>query len=76
MTTRVAILHYAAPPIVGGVESTIYHHARLLAGAGYAVTVIAGRGAPFEERVAVAVIHWTPATLRCWPSKPNWTLAG
>jgi len=28
---RVGILHYAAPPIVGGVESTIYHHARLLA---------------------------------------------
>ncbi|MFQ6000100.1 MAG: hypothetical protein ACE5LG_00350 [Anaerolineae bacterium] len=29
--TRVAILHYAAPPIVGSVESTIYHHARVLA---------------------------------------------
>lgn len=56
MTTRVAILHYAAPPIIGGVESTIYHHARLLAGAGYAVTVIAGRGAPFDERVAVEII--------------------
>jgi glycosyltransferase involved in cell wall biosynthesis len=56
VTTRVAILHYAAPPTVGGVESTIYHHARLLAGAGYGVTVIAGRGAPFDERVAVEVI--------------------
>ena len=56
MTTRVAILHYAAPPIIGGVESTIYHHARLLAGAGYGVTVITGRGAPFDERVAVEVI--------------------
>jgi glycosyltransferase involved in cell wall biosynthesis len=44
---RVAMLHYAAPPVVGGVESTIYHHARLLSGAGYAVSVIAGRGAPF-----------------------------
>jgi glycosyltransferase involved in cell wall biosynthesis len=56
VTTRVAILHYAAPPIVGGVESTIYHHACLLAEAGYGVTVIAGRGAPFDERVAVEVI--------------------
>ena len=51
MTTCVAILHYAAPPIVGGVESTIYHHARLLAGAGYAVRVIAGRGEPFHSQV-------------------------
>lgn len=42
--TRVAILHYAAPPIVGSVESTIYHHARVLAQAGYDVGVIAGRG--------------------------------
>lgn len=52
----IAILHYTAPPIVGGVESTIYHHARLLAEAGYAVTVIAGRGAPFDERVGVELI--------------------
>jgi hypothetical protein len=33
---RVAILHYAGPPIVGGVEITIQHHARLLAEAGHA----------------------------------------
>jgi glycosyltransferase involved in cell wall biosynthesis len=49
---RVAILHYAAPPIVGGVESTIYHHARLLAQAGYTVDVIAGRGEPSHPQVA------------------------
>jgi glycosyltransferase involved in cell wall biosynthesis len=50
--TCVAILHYAAPPIVGGVESTIYHHARLLAQSGHAVRVIAGRGEPFHPQVA------------------------
>ncbi len=44
---RVSILHFAAPPVVGGVENTIYHHARLLAGAGYPVEVIAGRGKEF-----------------------------
>jgi glycosyltransferase involved in cell wall biosynthesis len=49
---RVAILHYAAPPIVGGVESTIYHHARLLSEAGYQVDVMAGRGEPFFPHVA------------------------
>jgi len=49
---EIAILHYAAPPVVGGVESTIYHHARLLTRAGFRVRVIAGRGAPFHPEVA------------------------
>jgi glycosyltransferase involved in cell wall biosynthesis len=48
---RVGILHYAAPPIVGGVESTIYHHARLMVEAGYEVSVIAGRGEAFHAGV-------------------------
>jgi len=52
MGKQVAILHYAAPPIVGGVEVTIYHHARLLAQMGYQVHVIAGRGETFHPRVA------------------------
>ncbi len=45
---RIAILHYAGPPVIGGVESTIFHHARLMTEAGYEVQVVAGRGAPFE----------------------------
>ena len=45
------MLHFAAPPVVGGVESTIYHHARLLAEAGYDVHVIAGRGEAFHPNV-------------------------
>lgn len=49
--TRVAILHYAAPPVVGGVEATIYHHARLLSQAGFEVEVIAGRGEAFHPAV-------------------------
>jgi glycosyltransferase involved in cell wall biosynthesis len=53
---RVAILHYAAPPIVGGVESTIYHHARLLSEAGYHVDVIAGRGEEFHPQVGFHLI--------------------
>ena len=56
MTKSVAILHFAAPPIIGGVESTIYHHARLLAEAGYEVTVIAGRGESFHSQVEVQII--------------------
>jgi glycosyltransferase involved in cell wall biosynthesis len=48
---RVAILHYAGPPTVGGVEATIAYHARGLADLGYAVRVISGCGAAFDERV-------------------------
>jgi len=49
---RIAILHYSAPPVIGGVESVIRHHARLMANEGHQVQVIAGRGAAFEARVA------------------------
>lgn len=40
----IGILHYTAPPVVGGVESVIAHHARLMAAAGYPVRLLAGRG--------------------------------
>ena len=48
---RIAILHYAGPPIIGGVESTISYHARLLVEQGYPVVVIAGRGDHFHPKV-------------------------
>ncbi len=41
---HIGIVHYAAPPVVGGVELTIYHHARVLLAEGHQVTVVAGRG--------------------------------
>lgn len=41
---NIAILHYSIPPIVGGVESVIAHHARLMTAAGHSVRLIAGRG--------------------------------
>ena len=52
---NIAILHYAAPPVVGGVEQTIYHHARHLADAGHVVRIITGVGEPFDPRVQVTV---------------------
>ncbi|GAB4454279.1 MAG: glycosyltransferase family 4 protein [Anaerolineae bacterium] len=55
---RITILHYAAPPVVGGVERVIYHHATLLARAGHAVRVVAGRGAPFDPAVAFERVPW------------------
>jgi glycosyltransferase involved in cell wall biosynthesis len=52
---RVAILHYAAPPGVGGAEITIAYHARWLARLGYAVRVLAGSGASFADNVDVTI---------------------
>lgn len=40
----VAMLHYSAPPIIGGVEAVIKAHLNVFIQAGYACTVIAGRG--------------------------------
>ena len=42
---RIAILHYSAPPVVGGVEAVILAHAQIFVEAGYPVTVVAGQGA-------------------------------
>jgi|WetSurMetagenome_2_1015567.scaffolds.fasta_scaffold11238_4 mannosylglucosylglycerate synthase len=40
----VLLLHYSAPPIVGGVESVLGRHAQLLVGAGHSVRILAARG--------------------------------
>ncbi|MCI0397137.1 MAG: glycosyltransferase [Chloroflexi bacterium] len=47
----IAILHFTAPPVVGGVESVLGQHARLLAGAGHSVRVVAGRGEMVDGRI-------------------------
>lgn len=39
-----AILHYSAPPVVGGVEAVIDAHARVFVEKGYPVSIIAGQG--------------------------------
>ncbi len=49
--TSVAIVHYAAPPIVGGVEQVIARHATLMADAGHDVRIVAGSGASPDPRV-------------------------
>ncbi|HEY3474293.1 MAG TPA: glycosyltransferase family 4 protein, partial [Anaerolineales bacterium] len=49
--TRVALLHYSAPPVVGGVESVLSHQARLMADAGHQVRIVAGRGDQTDPRV-------------------------
>ena len=41
---KIMLMHYTAPPIVGGVESIIGQHARLMHDAGHDVVILAGRG--------------------------------
>ena len=53
---NIALLHYSAPPIVGGVESVLGHHARLMTDAGHRVTIIAGRGEASDDRTKVRVL--------------------
>jgi glycosyltransferase involved in cell wall biosynthesis len=52
---RIAILHYAGPPVIGGVELTIAHHARALSALGYQVRVISGAGQSFDDRIEIYV---------------------
>ncbi len=53
---NIDILHYAAPPVVGGVESVIAQHARLMADAGHQVRILAGRGEQFDDRISFIAI--------------------
>ena len=39
-----AVLHYTAPPVVGGVEAVIWAHAQVFLREGYPLAVVAGRG--------------------------------
>ncbi|MGE5250063.1 MAG: glycosyltransferase, partial [Bacteroidota bacterium] len=48
---RIALLHYSAPPIVGGVEAVMGHHARLMVQDGHQVVIIAGRGGPAGQGI-------------------------
>ncbi|MEM9479488.1 MAG: glycosyltransferase family 4 protein [Verrucomicrobiota bacterium] len=53
---NVALLHYAYPPVVGGVEFVMEQHTELFARNGYAVRIIAGRGESEVENVTVREI--------------------
>ncbi|GIK65739.1 MAG: hypothetical protein BroJett018_35330 [Chloroflexota bacterium] len=48
---KIAILHYASPPGVGGVEVTMLHQARGLTKLGYAVRIISGAGSELDPSI-------------------------
>src|SRR5512137_2925324 len=53
---KIALLHYSAPPVVGGVESVLAQHARLMTKAGHDVTIVTGRGSAFDASIPVCLI--------------------
>jgi len=53
---KIAILHYSVPPIVGGVESVIAHHARLMSADGHSVRLIAARGSSMSDHIPLVYI--------------------
>jgi glycosyltransferase involved in cell wall biosynthesis len=51
VSLAIGLVHFTAPPVVGGVETVLGHHARLMARAGWTVRLIAGRGDTPDPRV-------------------------
>lgn len=52
----VGIMHYAASPVVGGVESVISSHARCISNGGHTVRIFAGRGETTDAHCPVEII--------------------
>jgi mannosylglucosylglycerate synthase len=48
---HIALVHYSAPPVVGGVESVLAQHARLMARAGHHMHILAARGTPISDQI-------------------------
>ena len=53
---KIAILHYSVPPIVGGVESVIAHHAQLMSADGHSMRLIAARGESLGEQIPLTIL--------------------
>jgi len=53
---KIALVHYAYTPVIGGVEFVLEQHAGLLSRRGYQVKVVCGSGASEEPGVAISEI--------------------
>jgi glycosyltransferase involved in cell wall biosynthesis len=53
---NIALLHYSVSPIVGGVESVIAHHARLMTENGHSVRLLAARGKAPGKQISLMKI--------------------
>jgi glycosyltransferase involved in cell wall biosynthesis len=52
----IAIIHYSAPPIIGGVENVIHEHTLLFIANKYSVKIITGKGTKFHKKVKIKII--------------------
>ena len=53
---KIALLHFTAPPLVGGVETIVARLATQFVRAGHMVHILAGRGATWDARIPVEII--------------------
>ena len=52
---NIALIHYAAPPVVGGVETVLARQAQLFSRAGHQVQILCGRGQIWDVNIPVVV---------------------
>ena len=50
---KISLLHYSAPPVVGGVESVLASQAEVFRHAGHEVQVITGRGIAWQDDITI-----------------------
>jgi glycosyltransferase involved in cell wall biosynthesis len=53
---KIAIVHFAYPPNIGGVESMLKEHAEILVALGYEVTIVTGSGEETNPKIKIKVI--------------------
>ena len=52
---NISLLHYAAPPVVGGVETVLARQSQLFSRAGHQVQILCGRGQIWDVNIQVEV---------------------
>ncbi len=54
---NIALLHYTAPPVIGGVEAILARQARALTRHGHQVHILAGRGQTWDTHIPVEILE-------------------
>jgi glycosyltransferase involved in cell wall biosynthesis len=54
---KIAIVHYTSWPVIGGVESVVRQHARLMSRHGHEVAIVCGEGGPFDQQIQTLVFR-------------------
>jgi len=65
---KIALLHFAYPPNIGGVEILLKEHALILANLGYQVSVITGDGQEIDKKINLIKIPEIQSIIKFNPS--------